>query len=62
PNIVLSMPDPENSLTIQNASSSPASLTIMFTIALLGMPFVVAYTTAVYWVFRGKVDPRALHY
>lgn len=62
PNIVLSMPNPENSLTIQNAASSQAALTIMFSIALLGMPFVVAYTAGVYWVFRGKVDPKALHY
>lgn len=62
PNIVLSVPNPENSLTIQNAAASPAALTIMFSIALLGMPFVLAYTVAIYWVFRGKVDPKALHY
>ena len=28
---------------------------IMGTIALLGMPFVLSYTAVVYWVFRGKV-------
>jgi cytochrome d ubiquinol oxidase subunit II len=26
----------------------------MAVIALLGMPFVLSYTIAVYWVFRGK--------
>jgi len=24
--------------------------------AFIGMPFVVAYTAAVYWVFRGRVQ------
>ena len=24
-------------------------------VALLGMPFVVAYTAIIYWVFRGRV-------
>ncbi len=27
----------------------------MFTIAGLGMPFVLAYTFYIYWVFTGKV-------
>ncbi|HCE00658.1 MAG TPA: cytochrome d ubiquinol oxidase subunit II [Armatimonadetes bacterium] len=62
PNLVLSNPNPEYSLTIRNASSSNASLTIMLTIAILGMPFVLAYTSAIYWVFRGKVNTEALHY
>ncbi|MCX7799426.1 MAG: cytochrome d ubiquinol oxidase subunit II [Fimbriimonadales bacterium] len=62
PNLVLSNPNPEYSLTIRNASSSEASLTIMLTIAILGMPFVLAYTSAIYWVFRGKVNTQALHY
>lgn len=53
---------PGNSLTIQNASASPATLTIMTTIAFVGVPFVLAYTIAIYRIFRGKVDPRALHY
>ena len=25
-------------------------------IALVGMPFVLAYTTVIYWVFKGKVE------
>ncbi|MCA8960240.1 MAG: cytochrome d ubiquinol oxidase subunit II [Planctomycetes bacterium] len=47
--------DAEHSLTIHNASSSPTTLKIMLTIALIGMPFVVAYTVAIYWIYRGKV-------
>jgi len=27
----------------------------MLIIALVGMPFVVAYTAIIYWTFRGKV-------
>lgn len=42
------------SLTIYNAASSPATLKIMFIIALIGMPLVITYTAIVYWTFRGK--------
>lgn len=55
PNLVTSNPDPQNSLTIYNAASSPKTLTIMAIIAAIGMPFVLAYTAAIYWAFRGKV-------
>jgi cytochrome bd ubiquinol oxidase subunit II len=54
PNLIVSRPDPAHSLTIYNAASSVRTLEIMRTIALIGMPFVLAYTGAVYWVFRGK--------
>lgn len=56
PNIVLSNPNPENSLTIYNASSSVKSLNYMLNIAVLGIPFVLAYTIGIYWIFRGKVS------
>jgi len=62
PNLVLSKPEVGNSLTIYNSSSSQASLSTMFIITLIGFPFVVAYTIAIYWVFRGKVNTSALHY
>ncbi len=55
PTMVLSNPDPANSLTIYNAASSPATLSIMLIIAAIGMPLGLAYTVAVYWLFRGKV-------
>ncbi|GAB4270179.1 cytochrome d ubiquinol oxidase subunit II [Thermincola ferriacetica] len=48
--------DPNLSLTIYNASSSPLTLKIMLIIALLGVPVVLFYTTYVYRVFRGKVQ------
>lgn len=55
PNLVTSSMDPANSLTIYNAASSQKTLRIMQIIAFLGMPFVISYTIAIYWVFRGKV-------
>lgn len=55
PNMIPSSLDPEWSLTIYNSASSVKTLKIMRLIALIGMPFVLAYTSAIYWVFRGKV-------
>ncbi|MBU3916021.1 cytochrome d ubiquinol oxidase subunit II [bacterium] len=51
PNMVPAL-DPLLSLTIYNASSSQLTLKVTLIIALLGMPFVVFYTTYVYRVFR----------
>lgn len=48
--------NPDWSLNIYNAASSPKTLQIMQIIAFVGMPFVLAYTTIIYWVFRGKVE------
>jgi cytochrome d ubiquinol oxidase subunit II len=55
PNLVTSSPHPENSLTIYNAASSQKTLWIMLIVAGIGMPFVLAYTSIIYWVFRGRV-------
>lgn len=44
------------SLSIYNAASSQKTLLIMAIIAAVGMPFVLAYTIAIYWTFRGKVE------
>jgi cytochrome d ubiquinol oxidase subunit II len=55
PNLVVSSISPAFSQTIYNAASSQKTLKIMAVIALIGMPFVLAYTTAIYWAFRGKV-------
>ncbi|MBI4309306.1 MAG: cytochrome d ubiquinol oxidase subunit II [Candidatus Omnitrophica bacterium] len=55
PNMVYSNPNPQHSLTIYNAASSPKTLGIMLIIALIGMPLVLGYTAAIYWIFRGKV-------
>jgi cytochrome d ubiquinol oxidase subunit II len=62
PNIVYSNPNPENSLTIYNVASSQKTLSIMLTIAMIGMPFVVGYTLMIYWIFRGKVKIDEMSY
>jgi len=54
PHIVMSMPNPENSLTIYNCASSQKTLGIMLIIAIIGIPIVLAYTVSIYWIFRGK--------
>jgi cytochrome d ubiquinol oxidase subunit II len=55
PNLVMSNPNPEYSLTIYNAASSPKTLLAMLRIVMIGMPFILLYTILVYWIFRGKV-------
>lgn len=56
PYLIVSSTDPMFSLTIYNAASSGTTLKIMFIMALLGMPCVIAYTTTIYYVFRGKTS------
>ncbi len=55
PDLVYSNPDPANSLSIYNAASSLKTLKVMLVIACMGVPIVLAYTVAIYWIFRGKV-------
>lgn len=55
PNIVISNPHPEYSLNIYNSASSQKTLWIMLIVAIIGMPFVIAYTTIIYKVYKGKV-------
>jgi len=62
PHLILSNPDPVNSLTIYNAASSHKTLGIMLTIALIGVPVVLAYTVSIYWIFRGKVKLDKMSY
>ncbi|MRR52793.1 MAG: cytochrome d ubiquinol oxidase subunit II, partial [Rhodocyclaceae bacterium] len=55
PDLVHSSLNPDWSLNVYNSASSQKTLAIMRNIAFLGVPFVVAYTAAIFWVFRGKV-------
>jgi cytochrome bd ubiquinol oxidase subunit II len=56
PNLVTARNAPANSLTVYNAASSEKTLGIMLLIVVIGMPFVLTYTVAVYWTFRGRVE------
>ncbi len=62
PDIVISNPNPEYSLTIYNSASSQKTLGIMLTMAIIGIPFVLTYTISIYWVFRGKVKLTPMSY
>src|SRR5437773_12041155 len=62
PDLIHSSLNPDWSLTVYNAASSHKTLANMAIIAALGMPFVLAYTSVVYWVFRGKVQLGKLSY
>jgi len=55
PNIIVSTSNPAHSLTVYNSAASIQSLKLMLTFAAMGIPLVIAYTTFVFWTFRGKV-------
>lgn len=55
PNLLLASNDPANSITIQNAASSPKTMRILLMIASIGTPLVAIYTGFVFWTFKGKV-------
>jgi cytochrome d ubiquinol oxidase subunit II len=56
PNLVPSTLNPDWSLTIYNASSSPYTLRIMTWAALIFAPLVMGYQGWTYWVFRRRVS------
>ena len=62
PRVMVSSLNPEWSLTIYNASSSPYTLKIMTIIALTMVPIVLLYQGWTYWVFRKRVTEKNLHY
>lgn len=55
PVMLHSTTDSAYDLTVQNASAATETLTVMFVIALIGLPFVLLYTAGIYYFFRGKV-------
>ena len=58
PFIMPSSSDFKSSLTIWDATSSHLTLTLMFWAVLIFLPIVLAYTTWVYRVMRGKVTEQ----
>ncbi len=56
PNLVPSTLNPQWSLTISNASSTPYTLKIMTWAALIFAPLVMLYQGWTYWVFRKRVS------
>jgi cytochrome d ubiquinol oxidase subunit II len=60
PNLIPSTLNPDWSLTIQNASSSPYTLRIMTWAGLIFAPLVIAYQAWTYWVFRQRISAKAI--
>jgi cytochrome d ubiquinol oxidase subunit II len=56
PDVLPSTIDPAFSLNIENAASTPYTLTLMSWVALLFVPLIVAYQAWSYWVFRKRVS------
>ncbi|MBS0339000.1 MAG: cytochrome d ubiquinol oxidase subunit II [Proteobacteria bacterium] len=57
PFILPSSEDPRASLTVWDSSSSHLTLFIMLVCVVIFLPIILAYTSWVYSVLRGKVDP-----
>lgn len=55
PFVMPSTTDPAYSLTIENASSTDYTLTIMSWAALIFLPLVLAYQGWTYWIFRRRI-------
>jgi cytochrome bd ubiquinol oxidase subunit II len=62
PRVMVSSLNPDWSLTIYNASSSPYTLTVMSIVALIFVPIVLIYQAWNYWVFRARVTGQSLKY
>ncbi len=59
PRVMVSSLDPDWSLTIYNASSSPYTLRVMTIVALIFVPIVLAYQGWTYWVFRERISKKS---
>ena len=60
PFIMPSSSDPRSSLTVWDVVSSHTTLQIMFWVVLVFLPIVLAYTTWVYNVLRGKITVETI--
>lgn len=61
PFIMPSSSDPRSSLTIWDSVSTHKTLQIMFWVVLVFLPIILAYTSWVYSVLRGKITVETIH-
>jgi cytochrome d ubiquinol oxidase subunit II len=61
PFIMPSSSDPRSSLTIWDSVSTHKTLQIMFWVVLIFLPIILAYTSWVYSVLRGKITVETIH-
>ena len=57
---VMPATDPANSLTIENASSTTYTLTVMSWTALIFLPLVILYQGWTYWTFRKRLSRASI--
>jgi cytochrome d ubiquinol oxidase subunit II len=64
PRVLVSILDPNFSLTIYNSASGLNTLRVMTIVALIFLPIVLVYQGWSYWIFRKRLSERAedLHY
>jgi cytochrome bd ubiquinol oxidase subunit II len=64
PRVMISSLNPDWSLTIYNASSTPYTLTVMTIVAVIFVPVVLVYQGWTYWIFRKRItsEPQQLTY
>lgn len=62
PRLIVSSLNPDWSLTIYNASSTPYTLQIMTVAAVCLVPAVLIYQGWTYWVFRKRITEKNLEY
>jgi cytochrome d ubiquinol oxidase subunit II len=55
PNVMVSSTSPAYNLTVHNTASGAYSLKVMTVVVILFLPFVLAYQTWTYYVFRRRV-------
>jgi cytochrome d ubiquinol oxidase subunit II len=60
PRLIVSAPNPANTLTIQNSASSQYTLTVMTVAIVVLLPLVLVYQAASYRVFRARIQKQPL--
>ena len=58
PRVMVSSTNPAYSLTVYNTASPPYSLKVMTVVALVLLPFVLAYQAWTYYVFRRRISDQ----
>lgn len=61
PRVLISSSNPDWSLTIYNAASSPYTLKTMAIVVVIFLPFVLAYQVWSYWLFHKRVTEAAIN-
>ena len=58
PNVMVSSTNAAYNLTVHNTASGAYSLKVMTVVAVIFLPFVLAYQTWTYYVFRRRVSKQ----